>query len=117
MRSGVAPSATSPGLCACRSDRGGAPRRAGPPLRHRRPRRAARAGPRQRNRQAAAREALEPRIRGPAPHRRGQSLKQIAALLDVNPKTVSTFRARVLEKLALKTNADLVRYALQHKLI
>ena len=47
----------------------------------------------------------------------GQSLKQIAALLDVNPKTVSTFRARVLEKLALKTNADLVRYALLHKLI
>ena len=47
----------------------------------------------------------------------GQSLKQIAALLDVNPKTVSTFRARVLDKLALKTNADLVRYALQHKLI
>lgn len=47
----------------------------------------------------------------------GQSLKQIAALLDVNPKTVSTFRARVLDKLALRTNADLVRYALQHKLI
>jgi DNA-binding NarL/FixJ family response regulator len=47
----------------------------------------------------------------------GQSLKQIAALLDVNPKTVSTFRARVLGKLALKTNAALVRYALQHKLI
>ena len=47
----------------------------------------------------------------------GQSLKQIAALLDVNPKTVSTFRARVLEKLSLRTNADLVRYALQHKLI
>ena len=47
----------------------------------------------------------------------GQSLKQIAALLDVNPKTVSTFRARVLDKLALKTNAGLVRYALQHKLI
>ena len=47
----------------------------------------------------------------------GQSLKQIAALLSVNPKTVSTFRARVLEKLALKTNAELIRYALQHKLI
>ena len=47
----------------------------------------------------------------------GRSLKQIAALFGVNPKTVSTFRARVLDKLALKTNADLVRYALQHKLI
>jgi DNA-binding NarL/FixJ family response regulator len=47
----------------------------------------------------------------------GQSLKQIAALLDVNPKTVSTFRARVLDKLALRTNADLIRYALLYKLI
>lgn len=47
----------------------------------------------------------------------GHSLKQIAALLGVSPKTVSTFRARVLDKLALRTNADLVRYALLRKLI
>ena len=47
----------------------------------------------------------------------GLSLKEIAARLDVNPKTVSSFRARVLEKLQLRTNADLVRYALEHRLI
>jgi DNA-binding NarL/FixJ family response regulator len=47
----------------------------------------------------------------------GLSLKEIAARLNVSPKTVSSFRARLLEKMALKTNADLVRYALEHHLI
>lgn len=47
----------------------------------------------------------------------GASLKEIGAQLSVNPKTVSTFRARLLEKLGAKTNADLVRYAIEHHLI
>lgn len=47
----------------------------------------------------------------------GRSLKQIGAELGVHPKTVSTFRSRVLQKLALKSNAELVRYALQHQLV
>jgi len=47
----------------------------------------------------------------------GLSLKEIAARLVVNPKTVSSFRARVLEKLGAKTNADLVRYAIEHHLV
>ena len=47
----------------------------------------------------------------------GLSLKEIAARLEVNPKTVSSFRARVLEKLHLRTNADLVRYALERRLV
>jgi two-component system invasion response regulator UvrY len=47
----------------------------------------------------------------------GLSLKEIAARLQVSPKTVSSFRARVLEKMKLKTNAELVRYALEHHLI
>ena len=47
----------------------------------------------------------------------GLSLKEIAASLAVNPKTVSSFRARVLQKLGAKTNADLVRYAIEHHLV
>ena len=47
----------------------------------------------------------------------GLSLKEIGARLGVSPKTVSSFRARLLEKMRLKTNADLVRYALEHHLI
>jgi two-component system, NarL family, invasion response regulator UvrY len=47
----------------------------------------------------------------------GMSLKEIAARLGVSPKTVSTFRARVLEKMGARTNADLIRYALEHHLV
>jgi len=46
----------------------------------------------------------------------GLSLKEIAARLGVSPKTVSSFRARILEKLGVKTNADLVRYSIKHNL-
>jgi two-component system invasion response regulator UvrY len=47
---------------------------------------------------------------------RGLSLKEIAGRLEINPKTVSSYRARILEKFGVKTNADLVRYALAHDL-
>lgn len=43
----------------------------------------------------------------------GRSLKQIAAQLQVNAKTISPYRARILTKLRLKSNAELVRYAVQ----
>jgi two-component system invasion response regulator UvrY len=46
----------------------------------------------------------------------GMSLKEIAAKLDINPKTVTSYRARILEKLGVRTNADLVKYALEHDL-
>jgi two-component system, NarL family, invasion response regulator UvrY len=47
----------------------------------------------------------------------GLSLKEIAGRLGVSPKTVSSFRARLLQKMGLRTNADLVRYALEHHLV
>jgi two-component system, NarL family, invasion response regulator UvrY len=47
----------------------------------------------------------------------GRTVKEIASRLALSPKTVSTYRARVLEKMQLATNADLVRYAAQHGLI
>jgi DNA-binding NarL/FixJ family response regulator len=47
----------------------------------------------------------------------GRSLKEIGAQLGVHAKTVSTFRSRILRKLAVKTNAELVRYALEHHLV
>ena len=47
----------------------------------------------------------------------GRSSKEIAARLRVSPKTVATYRARLLEKLDLKTTADLIRYALEHDLV
>ena len=47
----------------------------------------------------------------------GQGITQIAGALSLSPKTVSTYRLRVLQKLGLETNADLVRFAIEHQLI
>jgi len=48
---------------------------------------------------------------------RGRSIKEIAAHLALSPKTVSTYRERILQKLDLKTTADLIRYAIQQGLV
>jgi DNA-binding NarL/FixJ family response regulator len=47
---------------------------------------------------------------------KGRTLKEIAGVLTVSPKTVSTYRGRILQKLGLKTNADLVRYVIDNSL-
>ena len=46
-----------------------------------------------------------------------KSVKEIGAELHLSEKTISTYRARVLEKLDLRTTADLIRYALQNHLV
>ena len=47
----------------------------------------------------------------------GKAIKEIAAELFLSVRTVSTYRARLLEKMKMKTNADLIRYALQNNLV
>jgi DNA-binding NarL/FixJ family response regulator len=47
---------------------------------------------------------------------RGMPLVEIAENLHLSPKTVTTYRARVLEKMGLNLNADITRYVLTHKL-
>jgi DNA-binding NarL/FixJ family response regulator len=47
----------------------------------------------------------------------GKQLAQIGAELALSPKTVSVYRARLLAKLGLATNADLTRYAIEHGLL
>lgn len=47
----------------------------------------------------------------------GESLTSIANRLSLSVKTVSTYRSRILEKMGMKNNAQLVRYAIQHKLV
>lgn len=48
---------------------------------------------------------------------KGNGLTEIGRNLNLSVKTVSTYRARILEKTGFKTNADLTRYALNHSLI
>ncbi|MBI4238725.1 MAG: response regulator transcription factor [Deltaproteobacteria bacterium] len=47
----------------------------------------------------------------------GKSVTEISQKLSLSVKTVSTYRSRILEKLGLTSNAELVRYVLQHDLI
>jgi DNA-binding NarL/FixJ family response regulator len=47
----------------------------------------------------------------------GKSLSEIAAQMSLSPKTVSVYRARLLEKLKLKNNAELMHYALRNRLV
>ena len=48
---------------------------------------------------------------------RGATLKEIAVELALSEKTISTYRVRVLEKMDMKRNAELIRYALQKELV
>jgi DNA-binding NarL/FixJ family response regulator len=47
---------------------------------------------------------------------RGEALTQIATGLHLSPKTITTYRARILEKLGISSNAELTRYVVEHKL-
>ena len=47
----------------------------------------------------------------------GKTVKQVADEIHLSVKTVSTYRARILVKTALKTTADLIRYALRNNLV
>jgi two-component system invasion response regulator UvrY len=47
----------------------------------------------------------------------GKTLTEIAVEMSLSVKTVSVYRARLLEKMQLKNNAELTYYALKHKLV
>ena len=47
----------------------------------------------------------------------GKTLGEIAELLSLSDKTISTYRARVLEKTGMKTSAEITHYAIQNKLV
>ena len=47
----------------------------------------------------------------------GMPVSKIAQELFLTVKTVSTYRSRVLEKMGMKTNADLTYYAIKNRLI
>lgn len=47
----------------------------------------------------------------------GKEVKEISSELALSAKTVSTYRARLLEKMNMKTNAELTHYAIQNGLV
>jgi two-component system invasion response regulator UvrY len=47
----------------------------------------------------------------------GKTVKQIGEELFLSEKTVSTYRSRILEKMGMKNNAELIHYAIKHGLV
>jgi DNA-binding NarL/FixJ family response regulator len=47
----------------------------------------------------------------------GKTVSEIAEVMNLSVKTVSTYRARLLEKLQMSTNAEVTRYAIENKLV
>ena len=47
----------------------------------------------------------------------GEGIKEIAHNLSISPSTIGSHRARILRKLGLRTNADLVRFAVVNQLL
>jgi len=47
----------------------------------------------------------------------GKTVTEIAEELALSVKTISTYRTRILEKMQMKTNAELTHYAIQNRLV
>ena len=47
----------------------------------------------------------------------GKTLKEIAEVLSLSDKTISTYRTRILKKMDMKTNAELTHYAIKNGLV
>ncbi len=47
----------------------------------------------------------------------GNSLKEIALMLNLSEKTISTYKVRIFEKMGVKTRSEIVKYAISKKLI
>jgi two-component system invasion response regulator UvrY len=47
----------------------------------------------------------------------GKTVSEIAGVLSLSDSTISTYRGRILEKMGMKTNAELTHYAIQNKLV
>src|SRR5712692_5436679 len=47
----------------------------------------------------------------------GKTVGEIASLLSLSDSTISTYRARILEKMEMKTNAELTHYAIKNNLV
>ena len=47
----------------------------------------------------------------------GKSIADIAQSMNISTKTVRTHRGRILKKMKMKTDLEIIRYAFRHKLI
>lgn len=47
----------------------------------------------------------------------GKAVRDIAEVLSISANTVSSYRSRIMEKMRMKTNAEIIRYAIENNLL
>jgi DNA-binding CsgD family transcriptional regulator len=47
----------------------------------------------------------------------GRSMKEVAAVLNIAPRTVAFHKYRLMEQVGVKTNAELIQYAIKHHIV
>ncbi len=47
----------------------------------------------------------------------GRSMKQVARILEVSPRTVAFHKYRIMEALGAKSNAELIHYAIKNNIV
>jgi DNA-binding CsgD family transcriptional regulator len=47
----------------------------------------------------------------------GHSMKEVAAILNIAPRTVAFHKYRIMEQLNMKTTADLIQFAIKHHIV
>lgn len=47
----------------------------------------------------------------------GKTVSESAGLHSLSDNIISTYRARIMEKMAMRTNAEITHYAIQYKLV
>ncbi len=46
----------------------------------------------------------------------GNTMREVAAILKITPRTVAFHKYRIMEKLGISSNAELIRYAIRRKI-
>ncbi len=47
---------------------------------------------------------------------KGNTMREGAAILKITPRTVAFHKYRIMEKLEISSNAELIRYAIKHRI-
>ncbi len=47
---------------------------------------------------------------------KGNTMREVAAILKITPRTVAFHKFRIMEKLGISSNAELIRYAIRHRI-
>jgi len=47
---------------------------------------------------------------------KGNTMREVANILEITPRTVAFHKYRIMERLGVSSNAELIRYAIKHRL-